>query len=111
SDLVDGVTPAIIDTVAVQDSTSRQTEPRIGLFAPDPARLAGFGTITGRAGLHVSLDGLEPGSVYVDSRAAEKLRARSGDHIMVLAAGRVLRLQVADVVDAHGTGTDAGALL
>ena len=40
SGLVDGVMPAIIRSVAVQDQTSRQTEPRVTLFAPgrDPAR-------------------------------------------------------------------------
>ena len=30
--------PAIMEPVAVQDLTSRQTEARVGLFAPDPAR-------------------------------------------------------------------------
>jgi hypothetical protein len=32
---VDGVAPAIIETIAVQDTTTRQTESQIGLFATD----------------------------------------------------------------------------
>ena len=111
SGLVDAVAPAIVDTVAIQDSTSRQTEPRIGLFAPDPSRLAGLATITSRTGRAVALADLPPGSVHIDRKAAGKLDARPGDHIVVLVAGRVLQLRVADVVDAHGTGTDDGAIL
>ncbi len=111
SGLVDAVAPAIVDTVAIQDSTSRQTEPRIGLFAPDPSRLAGLATITSRTGRTVTLADLAPGSVHIDRRAARKLDARPGDHIVVLVAGRVLQLRVADVVDARGTGTDDGAIL
>jgi putative ABC transport system permease protein len=111
SGLVDGVMPAIIDTVAVQDSTSRGTEPRVGLFAPDPAHLGGFGTIRGSGGHDVLLTDLAPGSVYLDRRAASKLRARAGDHIVALTEGRVLPLRVADIVDARGTGSDAGSML
>ena len=45
------------------------------------------------------------------AKAADKLHARAGDHIVALVAGRVLPLRVADVVDARGTGTDGGAML
>ncbi len=108
--LVDAVTPAIIDTVAIQDSTSRQTEARIGLFAPDTTRPLGRAEMRGSTG-RVSLPGLAPGAVYLDHQAADKLHARAGDHLLVLAAGRVLRSRVADVVDVRGTGADGGALL
>jgi putative ABC transport system permease protein len=109
--LVDAIAPAIVDTVAIQDSTSRQTEPRIGLFAPDPARIAGLATIKSDNGRTVALEDLAPGSVYLDRRAADKLDGRAGDHIVVLVAGKVLELRVADVVSARGTGTDEGAIL
>ncbi|HEY5013272.1 MAG TPA: FtsX-like permease family protein [Acidimicrobiia bacterium] len=110
SGVVDAVAPAIVDTVAIQDTTSRQTEPRIGLFAPDPARISGLATIK-RDGKPVTLTGLATGSVYIDRRAATKLAARQGDHIVALVAGRILPLRVAAVVDARGTGTDEGAIL
>ena len=42
SGLVAGVEPAIVEPVAVQDLTSRQTESRVTLFASDPARMGGL---------------------------------------------------------------------
>ena len=76
SGVVDAVAPAIVDTVAIQDTTSRQTEPRIGLFAPDPARISGLATIR-VAGKPVTLTDLPAGSVYVDRRAEAIASLRS----------------------------------
>jgi putative ABC transport system permease protein len=111
SGLVDGVMPAIVRTVAVQDQTSRQTEPRVKLFAPDPARLAGFGTITGSDGRAAQLATLAPGSVFFNRDAADALGARRGDAIAVLVAGKVFPLRIADVVTYRGAGTDTSAML
>ncbi len=108
--LVDGITPAIVDTIAVQDTTSRHTEPRVGIYAPDPARMTGFDPIV-LNGKAVSLADLAPGTVYLDRNAESKLHARTGDHIMALAGGRVIDATVAGIVDARGTGTDGPALL
>jgi putative ABC transport system permease protein len=109
--LTDGVMPAIIRTVAVQDQTSRQTEPRITLFAADPARLAGFGTITGSGGRTVQLGALAPASVFFNHDAASALGARRGDSVAVLAGGHVLRLRIADIVSYRGAGTPKSAML
>ena len=57
--LVDGVAPAIIEPVAVQDTTSRRTEARVSLFAADPAKLDGFGAIRAAGGDTVSLADLK----------------------------------------------------
>ena len=46
SPLVDGVAPAIIETVAVQAPDSRQTEPQVALFASEGSALHGFGAIS-----------------------------------------------------------------
>jgi putative ABC transport system permease protein len=59
----------------------------------------------------VSLNDLAPGQAYVDRDAAERLHAHGGDHLLVLVGGHVLRLQISDVVDARGTGSDTGAIL
>ena len=72
SGLVDGVAPAIVEPVAVQDATSRQNEPRVTLFASDPARLDGFGEIREVGGGAVSLADLGPGEVYLNGEAAKK---------------------------------------
>jgi putative ABC transport system permease protein len=111
SNLVDGITPAIIRSVAVQDRTSRQTEPRVTVFAPDPARLRGFGTITGSNGLPVDLGALPEGSALLDVKAADALGAHTGDTIAALAAGHVLQLRVADIVSYRGAGTAKAAML
>jgi putative ABC transport system permease protein len=112
SGLTDGVMPAIVRTVAVQDQTSRRTEPRVTVFAPDPSRLTGFGTIrdtsTGRA---LELASVTPGTVLLDTRGAEALGAHAGDSIVVLAGSARVPLRVAAVVRYQGAGTPKGALL
>jgi len=111
SGVVDGVLPAIIRTTAVQDATSRQTEPRVTVFAADPARMSGFGTIRGSNGRAVTLAALAPGSVYLNRAGADALGARAGDTLAVLTGASVLRARVADVVDYQGAGTPKSAML
>jgi putative ABC transport system permease protein len=111
SGLIDGVAPAIIRTVGVQDRTSRQTEPRVTLFAPDANRFAAFGKMTGSSGKPVQLDGLAADSAYVNRAAAEALNAHPGDTVAVPIGARVLVLQVADVVNVRGAGTANAAVL
>jgi putative ABC transport system permease protein len=110
SKLVDGVAPAIVEPVAMQDVTSMQNEPRVMLFASDAARLAGFGGINGPDG-HVVLSDLSAAEVFLNDKAAEKLSAARGDEIAVLAAGKLTSLRVRDVVRYDGAGTDGAAVL
>ena len=110
SPLVDGVAPAIIENVAVQDVTRRQNEPRITLFASDPTALAGFGTIRSGGGA-VSLAALGPREVFLNGDAADELGAKPGDELRVLAGDRLARLRVAAVVEFDGAGTDGPAVL
>ena len=108
---VDGAAPAISEPVAVQDISSRTTEPQVTLFATDPAAMEGFGAITTTTGQQVSLGDLVGDQVYVNADAADDLGAAAGDQLSVSAAGRVLAVIVRDVVEYDGTGTDGGALL
>jgi putative ABC transport system permease protein len=109
--LVDGVTPAIMEPVAVQDLTSRQTEARVGLFAADPARMGGFDAIRTTDGATRTLAGLRAGEVYLDRDAAEALDARAGDAVRLLAGGRAETARVAAVVDFDGAGSDGASVL
>src|SRR5919201_6776679 len=84
--LVDGVAPTIVEDVAVQDLTTRQTEPRVTLFASDPSRLEGFGEIRSD-GKVLSLADLRPGEIYLNETAASDLGARLGDRVQVFAGG------------------------
>jgi putative ABC transport system permease protein len=101
--LVDGVAPAIVVPVAVQDMRSRQTEARVSLFAPDPAHLAGFGAL--------DLGALRPGEVLLNQDAADELAARAGDRIDVLAGTNRTSVKVKAIVDHDGTGSDGSAVL
>jgi putative ABC transport system permease protein len=112
SALVDGVAPAIIEPVAVQDPARRQNEPRVTIFATDPARMRGFGTITGSDGRPAPLTELRPGELYLNEHAARELRARRGDRVLVFAGRSPAAMRVRDVVRYHGGGTtDFGALM
>ena len=109
--LVDGVAPVIVEPIAVQDATSRQTEPRVTLFATTPQSMRGFGQI--RADGHaVSLADLRPGEVYVNAEGADKLNAQSGDTVQLLSGSTVSAMRIRDVVNYQGGATDgAGVLL
>ena len=64
--LTDGVTGAIIEEVALQAPATRQTEPTVILFAPDPARMKGFAPIRDVDGGNVSLNDLGPREIYLN---------------------------------------------
>jgi putative ABC transport system permease protein len=107
----DGVAPAIVEPVAVQNLTARQNEPRVTLFASSSPSLQAFGDIRTTNRLVVTLDDLRPGEVYLNGDAADDLEAKTGDRVRVLAGDRSLVARVRDVVEFDGTGTDADALL
>jgi putative ABC transport system permease protein len=110
SGLVDGVAPVITEPVAVRDATSRQVEPRVTLFATDPARTAGFGEIRA-GGRTLSLAELRPGEVYLNAEAADKLAARPGDSLRLLSGSSVSSMRVRAIVRYDGGGTDSAGLL
>jgi putative ABC transport system permease protein len=108
--LVDGIQPVIIEPVAVQDATSRQTEPRVTLFATDPARMRGFGQIRAD-GRPVSLADLKPGELYLNTRGADKLAARPGDTVQLLSGNSVSAMRVKAIVRYEGGATDGAGVL
>jgi putative ABC transport system permease protein len=110
SSLVDGVAPAIIEPVAVQDTSSRQNEPRVTLFATDSRLPPGFGPIRA-GGETVSLASLGSSQVYLNERAAEKLGARAGDVVRIFAGRSHTTMRVRAVVRYAGAGTDQSAVL
>lgn len=110
SGLVAGLEPVIVEDVAVQDVTARQNEPRVTLFASDPARMAPFGPIRyGHSA--VSLAQLRPGEVYLNAKAADKLGAHTGDTLRVLASAALTAVRVRAIVDYRGGGTDKSGML
>ena len=111
-DLIDGVAPAIVEPLAVQDLTTRQSEPRITLFASSQAHLAAFGEIRRHSDGEVQyLNDLRPGEVFLNTDAAEELQAAPGHDLVLYAGGNGLPVTVRAVVDYEGAGTDGAALL
>jgi putative ABC transport system permease protein len=108
--LTDGVAPAIIEPVAVQDTTTRQNEPRATVFATDPERMKGFGEIRDVKGGTLSLGDLGPNEIYINGKAADELNASVGDEVQVFAA-TTTRARVKAIVKYDGTGTDGSAIL
>ena len=112
SRLTDGVTPAIIEPVAVQNPVRRANEPAATLFAADPARMEGFGTISGSGGRAVTLGELRPGEVYLNEEAAAELDAARGDRVLVFAgSAKPAPMRVRDVVSYDGAGTAESGVL
>jgi putative ABC transport system permease protein len=111
TDLVDGVTGAIVQGVAVQAPVQRQSEPSVTLFAADPARMDGFSPIVGPDGDELSLADLEDGEIYLNRKAAGELRVDSGDRVLVYAEGKGVPARVRDVVRFDGAATADAALL
>ena len=110
SDLVDGVTGAIVDQVAVQAPRTRQSEPTVVVFAAD--RMQGFSPIVGTGGARLSLADLRPGEVYLNRRAAKKLRVEAGDDVVVFAGkAKPQPSRVRDVVSFDGSGSADAAML
>ena len=108
--LVDGVAPVIVEPIAVQDTTSRQTEPRVTLFATDAKYMRGFGEIHAAGGA-VSLADLRPGEVYVNAEGADKLAAKPGDTLQLLSGNTVSSMRVRSVVTYQGGATDGAGVL
>jgi putative ABC transport system permease protein len=92
-DRVAFVHPALINSVAVVDLRSRQSEPQVTLYASTPAGLP--------AGA------LHSNEVVLNPKAASKLNARPGDTLHVLAGSAVTSVRVKEV--RRYTGGAAGA--
>jgi putative ABC transport system permease protein len=91
------VYPSLVDSVAALDLRSRQTEPRVTLYASTPA-----GMPTGA---------LRPGEVVLNPKAAEKLDARPGDTLRILAGNASTAVRVKEIRRYSGGAAPASGLL
>lgn len=109
-EFVDGLAPAIVETVSVRSEITRRNEPRMTVFAIDPRYAAGFGDIEEMDGRTVFLDDLEPGEVYLNREAQEELNVRVGDELIAF-VGEDVALTVKAIVEYEGVLTDSSAML
>src|ERR687897_258718 len=99
-DLIDGVAPAIVEPLAVQSVTTRQSEPRVTLFASSQAHLGAFGEIRRHSGGEPQyLNDLRRGEVFLNTDAAERLLDRVGEIKHVLISNRGDELAGAELTD------------
>ena len=96
-DRVSFVYPALVNSVAAVDVRSRQSEPRVVLYASTPDGLP-----TGA---------LRPGEVVLNPKAAEKLDAKAGDTLRVLAGTSATAVRVKAVRRYTGGAAPAAGLL
>lgn len=96
-DRISFVYPALVDSVAALDLRSRQSEPRVTLYASTPV-----GMPTGA---------LRPGEVVLNPKAAEKLDAKPGDTLRVLAGNASTVVRVKEIRRYSGGATPASGLL
>jgi putative ABC transport system permease protein len=110
TDLVDGVAPTIVEDIAVLNVRTSQHEPRVTLFATDPAQMRGFGEIRSD-GKVVSLGDLGPREIYLNRKAASELDARAGDTVQVFIGQRREADRIKAVVSYKGGATDGDGVL
>lgn len=96
-DRVAFVYPTLVDAVAVVDLRTRQSEPRVTLYASTPAGTPG--------------GALRPGEVVLNPKAAEKLDAKAGDRLRVLAGATTATVRVKEVTRYTGGAAAASGLL
>src|SRR5687767_8215854 len=110
--LIDGVAPAIIESLAVQNLATSQSEPRVTLFASDQSHLAAFGDMRrhGDGDLEY-LNDLQRGEAFLNPDAADELQAQGGDLLRLFAEGDSFTVRVRSIVDYKGTGTTGPALI
>ena len=106
---VDGVTGVIVQPLALQDLTTRQTKARVDLLGVPAAYPAAFGSLTTQAGSVVTLGQLGANQVYLNGAARQALDARAGDTVRLFIAGRPATLVVRAVL--RDENLAAGGLL
>jgi putative ABC transport system permease protein len=110
--LVDGVAPAILEQVGVQDVTTQQTEPRISLRAIGSEAGDSFIEARDQQGRRVLVADLGPSEVYLNEDAVQELDAKPGDRLAVFAGAEGREFQVKAVVTGIGTdSTEPGMIM
>jgi putative ABC transport system permease protein len=110
---VDGVMPSIWEGTGVQSLTTRQTEPRVTIFAPDPAYMDGFGEIRNISGGTLSMVDLHDDEVYINREAAENFDAAPGHQLSVYGPAGAKTVSVKAIVDYDGitVSTEPGLMM
>jgi putative ABC transport system permease protein len=102
---IDGVLPAIWEGVGVQNTTTRQTEPRVSVFAPDPAYMDGFGIIRDTDGNVISMADLADNEILINEKMQDELDAEAGHQFDVYGPAGAKTVTVRAIIRYDGAGT------
>ena len=110
---VDGVLPALIESVAVVNFRSQQFEVEALYTGLDPARATDFESLKDIGGNPVDLAALGPNEVYIDREGADEIGAQTGDVLGVaLRPGDLEQITVKAIVDGwYAKSTDTKLVL
>jgi putative ABC transport system permease protein len=107
SDLVDGVAPIILEPIAVQNPSSRQSEPRATLLGTTAAA-SSFAPLRTRSGELVDVESLGPAEVLINDKGADELQTRIGDSLTLYTPTGPRRVTVKAIIRNRGVGTADG---
>ena len=97
----DGVTGVLVESVALQDLTTRQTGASVELLGVPAAYPTAFGALATVSGATAQLSSLGADELYLNGGARQALNAHAGDRIHLFIAGRPMSFVVRDVLQSQ----------
>ncbi len=94
----DGVIGVLVESVALQDLTTRQTGASVELLGVPAAYPAAFGALTAASGAIASMSALGRDGLYLNEGTRRALNARAGDRVRIFIAGRPMSFVVRDAL-------------
>jgi putative ABC transport system permease protein len=102
---IDGIMPALTDSVPAVNQRTQLSEPSLILAGIDPARIAPFGGLKTPDGAQIDLAAIPADAIVLGESAADALDAVVGDRLLVYARNQPHELTVAAIaVDSPLTG-------
>jgi putative ABC transport system permease protein len=96
---VDGIAPAIFESVPVIDDRTKLSSPSATMIGVDPSTLGGFpGNIVTRNGKPVDLTTMAKDEIYLNTKGSKELDARAGDTVTIYVQGFPYTFKVLDIV-------------
>ena len=96
---IDAFLGLLQEPVAAVNTNTNLSEPGIMLSGIDTNAMAAFGGLRRASGGEADLSKLGPDSVFLTDKAADKLKAKTGDVITVYVNGTTSKLTVAEIVE------------
>ena len=103
---VEGIAPAILESVPVVAPGSQLNEPAIDLLGLDPQYMESFDPLIDEKGNQLSLENLGVGEIYISTEVVEELEVGVGDQIEVYLGENATPLTIAGVYENGGNPSE-----